>query len=194
MAEVVLFHSVLGIRPGVTELAERLRSAGHTVHVADLYEGHPPFDSYEPAMEFQEEIGFKELSRRAEAAVAGLSSELVYCGFSMGCAAAEMLAAKRPGARGAVLVAGANALKWFGVESWPAGVPAEVHYATDDEYREPEELDAFGDAVEAAGASFRLYDYPVKAHLFSDPGLPSEYDREAAELMYSRILEFVGRV
>jgi hypothetical protein len=35
MAEVVLFHSVLGLRPGVIA-ADRLRTAGHTVHTPDL--------------------------------------------------------------------------------------------------------------------------------------------------------------
>ena len=39
MAEVVLFHSVLGLRPGVIAAAERLRAAGHTVHTPDLYDG-----------------------------------------------------------------------------------------------------------------------------------------------------------
>ena len=32
MAEIYLFHSALGLRPGVVEAAERLRRAGHYVH------------------------------------------------------------------------------------------------------------------------------------------------------------------
>jgi hypothetical protein len=36
MAEVVLFHSVLGLRPGVIAAADRLRTGGHTVHTPDL--------------------------------------------------------------------------------------------------------------------------------------------------------------
>ena len=35
MAEVVLFHSALGLRPGVTTAADRLRAAGHKVHAPD---------------------------------------------------------------------------------------------------------------------------------------------------------------
>ncbi|MDB5057961.1 MAG: hypothetical protein JWO59_1433, partial [Chloroflexi bacterium] len=37
MADIVLFHSVLGPRAGVTDAADRLRAAGHTVHTPDLY-------------------------------------------------------------------------------------------------------------------------------------------------------------
>ena len=39
MAEVVLFHSVLGLRPGVIAAGDRLRVAGHKVHTPDLYDG-----------------------------------------------------------------------------------------------------------------------------------------------------------
>jgi dihydrofolate reductase len=39
MAEVVLFHSVLGLRPGVIAAADRLRAAGHTVYTPDFYDG-----------------------------------------------------------------------------------------------------------------------------------------------------------
>jgi hypothetical protein len=36
MAEIVLFHSVLRLRPGVIAAGDRLRAAGHTVHTPDL--------------------------------------------------------------------------------------------------------------------------------------------------------------
>lgn len=39
MAEVVLFHSALGLRTGVAAAADRLRAAGHTVHTPDYYDG-----------------------------------------------------------------------------------------------------------------------------------------------------------
>lgn len=42
MAEIILFHSALGVRPGVTAAADRLRAAGHTVHVPDYYDGTGP--------------------------------------------------------------------------------------------------------------------------------------------------------
>ena len=39
MAEVVLFHSVLGLRPVVRAAADRLGAAGHAVHTPDYYDG-----------------------------------------------------------------------------------------------------------------------------------------------------------
>ena len=38
MTQVLLFHSALGVRAGITELAEALRAAGHSVEVVDQYE------------------------------------------------------------------------------------------------------------------------------------------------------------
>jgi Sigma-70 region 2 len=50
----------------------------------------------------------------------------------MGTGAAELLAATRPGARGAVLMSGAPGPQTAGIESWPEQVPVRVHYALDD--------------------------------------------------------------
>ena len=106
MAEVVLFHSVLGLSPGVFSAAERLRAAGHTVHTPDFFDGEV-FDDLEEGMRKEEALGFQEIARRARDSVAGLPEGLVFCGFSLGAVHAEVLAASRPGALGAVLMAGA---------------------------------------------------------------------------------------
>ena len=45
MASIALFHSVLGVRPGVLDAAARLRAAGHEVLVGDQYGGRV-FDDY----------------------------------------------------------------------------------------------------------------------------------------------------
>ena len=56
MSDIVLFHSVLGLRAGVLDAADRLRAAGHTVHTPDYYDGRT-YDEYPPAFEFLDEIG-----------------------------------------------------------------------------------------------------------------------------------------
>jgi len=57
MTTVALFHSVLGVRQGVLDAADRLRLDGHDVLVVDLYDGRT-FDDYTPAMSFAwEEVG-----------------------------------------------------------------------------------------------------------------------------------------
>jgi dienelactone hydrolase len=170
MAEVILFHSVLGLRPGVLGAADRLRAAGHTVHTPDLFDGEV-FDDIEDGMRKGETLGYHEVARRAREAVAGLPAGLVYAGFSMGTIHAQLLAASRPGALGAVLMHGAapvDALgEFFGVERWPERVPVQVHYAAADPWVEvDEEVASLGSvsgeevsadqAALASGAAVRL--------------------------------------
>jgi dienelactone hydrolase len=197
MAEVVLFHSVLGLSPGVISAAERLRAAGHTIHTPDLFDGEV-FDDIEEGLRKEEALGFQEIARRTGEFVAGLPEGLVFCGFSLGAVHAEALAASRPGALGAVLMAGAvpvEALEeYFGIERWPEGVPVQVHYAADDPWVEAEEeVEPLGEAVRGAGAAFDAHSYPGSGHLFFEPGVP-EYDLASSEEMWKRVLVFLDRI
>jgi len=197
MAEVVLFHSVLGLRPGVIAAAERLRAAGHTVHTPDCYDGEVFHDLGE-GMRKEEALGYRELASRARESVAGLPDGLVFAGFSMGAVHAEVLAAQRPGALGAVLMHGAVPVEdlgeYFGVERWPEGVPVQVHYAASDPWVEAEgEVAPLGEAVRGAGATFEAHAYPGSGHLFADPDLP-EHDLASSEAMWERVLAFLDRI
>jgi dienelactone hydrolase len=46
MAHVILFHSALGLRPGVHSFAKQLHKAGYTVTTPDLY-NDAVFEDYE---------------------------------------------------------------------------------------------------------------------------------------------------
>jgi dienelactone hydrolase len=195
MAEIVLFHSALGLRPGVASAADRLREAGHSVHVPDFYDGEV-FEDLDDGLRKRDELGVAEILRRAREAVARLPAGLVFAGFSLGNDPAELLAAERPGARGALLMHGAvpiEAFSEFGVERWPEGVPVQVHYAAEDPWVEAEEVAALGDVVRGAGAIFEEHSYPGSGHLFADPDL-QEYDRASSEAMWRRALAFLDRV
>lgn len=195
MSEIVLFHSVLGVRQGVLDGAEHLRAAGHKVHVPDLY-GGPVFDDYQEAIDYVESIGsIPELLRRTAAAVGELPAALVYAGFSNGGGSAIYLGATRPGALGVLAMHAALPLEMIGVEAWPASVPVQVHYGSEDPFRSEDMVRRFGSDVQAAGAKYEYFDYPgVAGHLFTDTSRPDEYDREAAELMWTRATEFVDRL
>jgi dienelactone hydrolase len=197
MAEVVLFHSVLGLRPGVIAAAQRLRAAGHTIHTPDLFDGEV-FDDLDDGQRKEEALGYQEIARRAKEAVAELPAELVFAGFSLGAVHAEVLAASRPGALGAVLMHGAVPVEslsaFFGVDRWPEGVPVQVHYAAGDPWVEVEaEVAPLGDDVRGAGAAFEAHAYPCSGHLFADSALP-EYDRASSEAMWERVLDFLNRI
>jgi len=196
MAEVVLFHSVLGLRPGVIAAADRLRAAGHTLHTPDYYDGEV-FDDLEDSLRKEDALGYQEIARRAREAVAGLPAGLVFAGFSLGAVHAELLAASRPGVLGAVLMHGAvpvEAFSEFGVDRWPEGVPVQVHYAAGNPWVEAgEEVAPLGDAVRGAGAAFEEHTYPGSGHLLADPDLP-EHDRTLSEEMWRRVLAFLDLI
>lgn len=188
---VVLFHSVLGRTPGFLAFAERLRAGGHPVHTPDLYGGEA-FGGYEEAFAFLERFGgVPRLIERTHEVAATLPADVAYAGFSNGAGSAELLALVRPGARGALLVAGCAPVATLGVERWPATLPVQFHIATRDPFRDPAFVDPFLADVRASGAPFELVEYDTDGHLFADRGLP-EYDAAAAEMLAERALEFLG--
>jgi dienelactone hydrolase len=191
MTQIAVFHSVLGVRPGVLDAAQRLRAAGHEVLVVDQYDGRV-FDDYAEAAAFAEAIGYPALMARAEAAVAALRDGFVALGFSNGGGMAEYVATRRPVA-GVVMLSGTLPLEMLGAPGWPAGVPAQIHYALHDPNRRQEWVDAVADAVRAAGAPLETFDYPGEGHLFTDPSLPAEHDPAAAEELWERVLAFCAR-
>ena len=122
MAEIVMFHSALGLRPSFLTQAEALRGDGHRVHTPDLFDGEV-FDELSHGIAKRDALGIPELMRRVWMAVDGLPAELLYVGQSMGAASAQFLALQRPGALGAVLMHAALPLAAFEAEAWPATVP-----------------------------------------------------------------------
>ena len=176
------------MRPGIRDAAGRLRAAGHEVLVVDQYGGRV-FDEYEEAGAFVDEIGFPELMRRAVAAVEGLPDGFVAAGFSNGGGMAEHVATERQ-VDGVLMLSGALPLAMLGVEAWPVGVPAQIHYALGDPMRDQEWIDTVAEQVRAAPAAVEVFDYEGSGHLFTDPSLPDEYDAAAAELLWERVLEF----
>ncbi|MDH3247871.1 MAG: dienelactone hydrolase family protein [Acidimicrobiia bacterium] len=194
MAHVVLFHHVLGLTDGVRAFAEQLAVGGHTIHTPDLYEGDIG-DSIEGGFSIRERIGNDVIAERAEGALAGLTSELVYAGMSMGVVAAQRFTQTRPGARGALLYEACVPITgdWaFG--PWPDDVPVQVHGMDDDQFFAHEgDLDAARELVAAIGPELgEVFTYPGNAHLFLDSSLPS-YDSAATDLVVERSAEFLDR-
>jgi dienelactone hydrolase len=190
MAEVVLYHHVQGLTKGVEAFADGLRRAGHTVHVPDLSDGRT-FPTLEEGIAYAREMGFDVLIERGVAAAENLSSSLVYAGFSSGVMPAQKLAQTRPGARGALLFEACLPVSEFG-ESWPTGVPVQVHGMEDDPMFGGEDLDAARALVESTEQA-ELFVYPGNVHLFADSSL-STFDESAAALLTQRVLGFLDRV
>ena len=192
MTTVALFHSVLGVRPGITDAAARLRATGHEVLVVDQYDGRV-FDDYGAAGAYVEGIGFPALMARAVEAVRDLPDGFVAAGFSNGAGMAEFVATQRRCA-GVLLVSGALPMAVLGAPSWPAGLPAQLHRAVGDPFRSAGWDRALGDDVAAAGGVLEVVEHPGEGHLFTDPSLPAEYDAESTERLWREALSFVDRV
>ena len=189
MTEVVLFHHALGLTAGVTAFADELRSAGHTVHTPDLFEGRT-FDTIEAGVGHAQEIGFGEVIERGRRAAEKLPNELVYAGFSLGVVPAQCLAQTRPGSRGALLFYSCVPVSEFGA-AWPAGVPVQVHGMDADPFFVDEgDIDAARALVDEAEDA-ELFLYAGDQHYFADSSLPS-YDPDAAALLKQRVLDFLN--
>jgi dienelactone hydrolase len=191
VAHIVLFHSALGLRPGVHHFAEELRQAGHTVATPDLYGGEV-FDNYETGNGKWFAIGIPALLQLAQAACAELDNALVFAGFSNGAAVAEFLAATLPKAEGALLMHGALPLEVLQIPAWSAKVPVQLHYNAQDPFRNPANDTALEKQVKASGAPFEEFLYDGNTHLFTDLDLP-DYNEASSELLMERALKFLGK-
>jgi dienelactone hydrolase len=186
MAEVVVFHHALGLTDWVHGFADELRSAGHTVHTPDLFDGRT-FASIDEGLAYSEEQvgGPMGVVERGRAAVDALPSEVVYVGFSLGVLPAQSLAQTRAGACGAVLCYSALPLGQWGdnwPETWPHSVDLQLHILEGDE--DIEFAEGLANTVEGA----ELFVYPGSEHYFA------EHDADAGALLRRRVLDFLAAI
>lgn len=194
MADVVLFHHIQGLTPGVASFADALRAAGHSVHTPDLFEGRT-FSTINEGMAYARDVGFGALLERGVAAAEDLTlDEVVYAGFSFGAMPAQQLAQTNPRARGALLFHACLPVSEFGDE-WPAAVPVQIHAMEADPFFAEEEggdLDAGRQLIAATGQA-ELFLYPGDQHLFADSSLDS-YEPAASAVLMDRVLRFLQLV
>ena len=184
---IMLFHSVYGLRPAVLAAADRLREAGHQVHVPDLYDGQTA-GTVEEGKDLKDKIGTEELLRRAIAASAPYSDRgLVYAGFSLGGSIAQNLATGDEKARGLLLLHGTSDIA---DDVTADGLPVQLHVADPDPFEPHDWLTAWYLRMQRAGADVEVHSYPGAGHLFTDPGL-EDYDAEAAEQAWKVAIGFL---
>jgi dienelactone hydrolase len=191
MAEVVLFHHVHGLTPGVLAFADDLRAAGHAVHAPDLFDGRT-FDTIDEGIAHVQEIGFGAFIERGVRAGEALPAEVVYAGFSAGVMPAQKLAQTRPGARGALFLHACAPATEFGT-AWPDPVPVQIHGMDRDPFfAEEGDIDAARELV-AQAKDAQLFVYSGDKHLFTDSSLAA-YDADAAAQVRQRVHEFLARL
>ncbi|WP_229740585.1 dienelactone hydrolase family protein [Ornithinibacillus halotolerans] len=184
-----MFHHILGKTKGIEAFAEQLRSAGHTVHVPDLFDGRT-FSSLEDGLEFVNEIGSEELIERGVRVASELSRDVIYAGFSLGVMPAQKLAQTREGAKGAIFFHACLPTSAF-ESPWQPDLPVQIHAMNEDPFFvEDGDIDAARELVALANHA-ELFQYEGKEHLFTDNSLPS-YDADAMKLVMKRVLKFLA--
>ena len=189
MAEMLLLHHAQGRTPGVLSFADDMRAAGHVVHTPDLYDGNT-FDDLDDGLGYAKRVGFDTILDRGRQAAEGLPDALVYGGFSLGVMPAQLLAQTRRGAKGALFLSAALPASEFG-DSWPDGVPLQIHMMEDDPWVD-EDLPAARELVESVDDA-ELFLYPGNRHLFADSSL-ADFDETAATTLRQRVLAFLRSV
>jgi dienelactone hydrolase len=186
MASVALFHSVYGLRPAVRAVAERMRAAGHTVAIPDLYRAPAVADLAE-GFDLADRVGFETMLGRARDAIRELPPEAVLAGLSMGTGFVDALLAERPATAGVLLLAGAGTT----YDKCPPGLRAQLHVADPDpEFVPAEDVERWTAGMTAADTIFEVYRYPSVGHLWVDEDLP-DYDAPAAERTWQSCAEFL---
>lgn len=183
MATVLLFHSILGLRPVEREIAACFEQDGHKVILPDLFGGRST-DDYDEGFALKNRIGDGTINRRAAAAVAEAPEDVVFSGVSFGAFLVGQFWDYRPKALGALFFAGGPSL----MSPRRAGFPVAAHIARPDPFDDESVFEKW--AGDADGLALELYRYDGVGHYFLDRALP-DYDQAAARLCIERSLAFL---
>lgn len=185
MADIVLFHSILGLRALERNAAARLSAEGHRVLTPDLFGGETA-GSMEAGFALRDTIGWPSIIERARHSVADLPPSAVLGGFSFGAAIAAGLWAARPESAGILLLHGVADVP----ENASPATPMAVHLADPDPLEPRVEVEGWLAALNARGFSPEVHFYPGPGHLFTDPTLPDFGETETG-LLWNRVGAFL---
>lgn len=186
MADIVLFHSSLGIRLVEREAAARLRALGHRVTLPDLYAGRTAASTDEGLL-LMRDVGWPAICRRARAALADVPDTSLLFGISMGAGVIGEVWPERPATRAIVLLHGLAAIP-ARVEP---GTPIAVHVADRDPFAPPDDVARWQERAAAAGLRPHLAIYPGVRHFFTDPALP-DHDPAASAAAWADLAGFLS--
>jgi carboxymethylenebutenolidase len=180
-APVLLLHTWWGLNQPMRDLADRLSADGFTVVAPDLFDGTvlttiEEADAHGQKMDAEADRILEQVASALDTLLArddvhGKRAGVV--ALSFGGWYARQVAEQRDDVAALVSI-------YSDVYDAPAGTEYQGHFASDDTF-----VDA---PPENAGAHL----YPGTKHWFMEPDRP-EYDADAAELAYSRTVEFLRR-
>ena len=189
---VLVLHAWWGLNETFQGVCDRLAEEGFIALAPDLYGDGRVNATFDEAEASVNEADWDAMVDRGEAgldALLGLPGvlgrQVGVVGFSMGVQAAMGVSARREEVGASVLFYGASDAEV--AESHAAFLG---HFVPGDEWEPDEGVDAMEAAIREAGREVVFHRYPGTKHWFFEPDRP-EFDREAAELAWSRTLEFL---
>jgi dienelactone hydrolase len=186
VTDIILFHSVLGLRPAEARAADRFRAAGHQVVTPDLYAGQVA-TTLDEGFALNDRIGWSVIEQRAHDAVRELPAHTVLAGVSMGAAVVDALLPHRPDTAGVLLLHGPAGIP----DTARPGLPVHLHVADPDPF--VPDVAAWLSAATGAGTAAQVFTYPGAGHFYTDADLP-DHDEHAATLTWQRVLAFLNEV
>jgi carboxymethylenebutenolidase len=190
---MILIQEWWGLKPHIKDIAERLASAGITTLAPDLFRGRIASDADE-ASHLMNGLDF------ADATTQDLQGALNHLRDQLGCGAVGVMGYCMGGAL--TIAAGVHvkdlqaAVCYYGIPPAEFADPAKIaapllgHFATRDDWCTPEKVDALEARMKAAGKQPEIHRY-VADHAFSNSTRPEVYDKAAAELAWTRTLDFL---
>ena len=193
---VLVLHAWWGLNDTIKAFCTRLAKAGFVAFAPDLYHGKIAATIAE-AETLVKALNANYLQAKAEIAEATMflnqrvgqaDGGLAVVGFSLGANYALDLAADDPEhIRSVVLFYGTGGGDWSNSRAAYLG-----HFAENDEFEPPANVDELEQALKRAGRPVTFYRYPGTEHWFFEPDRP-QYNPAASSLAGERTLAFLKR-
>ena len=189
---VTVLHAWWGLNPVFKSLCDKLAVEGFVAFAPDLNKGKIA-KTVDEAKEIMSALDEERKHSVATASLDFLRSRpevrkepVALIGFSMGAAWALELASEHPeDIHKVVLFYGVNGVEFSKIKAEILG-----HFSDVDEWEPLDGIRAMENDMRAAGLNPTFHIYPNKSHWFFENDRP-EYDPEAAELAWTRTLEFL---
>jgi carboxymethylenebutenolidase len=196
---VLVLHAWWGLNETIKGVCERLAEEGFVAFAPDLYHGQVA-DTVEMAETLGSELDAGAEQAKAEVVEAArflkeqtgqgegaLERGLAVVGFSLGAYYALELAAAEPELiHSVVLFYGSADGDYSRSKATYLG-----HFAENDAYEPPENVEGLEDALRNAGRLATFYRYAGVGHWFFEPDRVDAYDEAAAQLAWERTLGFL---
>jgi carboxymethylenebutenolidase len=191
----LVLHAWWGLNDTIKAFCMRLAEAGFAAFAPDLYHGQVA-DTISGAEALGQALDANAEQAKVEIAEAALflserdqqpGRGLAVIGFSLGAYYALDFSTADPGrVREVVIFYGTGPADFRRAQAEYLG-----HFAENDPYEPPSNVDELEAALRQAGRPVSFYRYPGVGHWFFEPDRADAYDAEAAELAWERTLSFL---